>query len=446
MKVKIISFVMLLFALVRAEDKTILTIYEQSRAWVQDVRACDLPDGRGTLVLGQVPGNLNPESVLLQSQTAGQKFAVLEQVFLNPAANSDALYQAYEGQPVQIVTENGIGVSGTLVQSGSGEKVLEDDQGHLIVVQNNRIDHIILPPFSELVRKPYLEFQINNQGPLKQPLVLNYMTEALGWSADYNAELSGDEKTISISGDVSITNYAGMDYQEATVILMSGDVQFQAKKLRGTGAPMMAKAMVMSESATYDAADESVFEYHQYRLPFPVRLHNGETRQFHFVQPHTFHVDKKYLYESNQNAEKVSTALIGKNTLGMALPKGVVRIFQTQKDQPSLFIGEDQIAHVPEKAEIRFVTGYAFDITAKRIQTEQANIGSRMRQESYEITFTSAKESDITLWVREKFYGNWAITRSSIPFKKTDSQTAEFEVKLPKSSQTSLTYTVQTKW
>lgn len=56
------------------------------------------------------------------------------------------------------------------------------------------------------------------------------------------------------------------------------------------------------------------------------------------------------------------------NKLGIALPKGTVRVFKTDSADGSLeFIGEDSINHTPKDENITIKTGNAFDITANKI-------------------------------------------------------------------------------
>lgn len=441
-----ILIIMLSAVIGRAEDNTILTIYEQNRTWVQEIRQCELPSRNGKIVLDDLPAQLDPETVHLKSITSGGQLIVMNHAFYTPLANAATLYQACIGQTIQVITESGESVSGKLLQDNP-EILLQDDAGHLVVIPTHRLDHVILPPMGRrILQQPYLEFVVDNMSSINQQLELSYMTSQLGWHAHYSAELSDNEKEIALSGEVTIDNDSGKDYDNVMVVLIAGDVNWENQSLQNMPRRMPAKVMAMSEAASYDVQDEPVYEYHRYPFPYPFFIKSGESRKHHLIAGFTISVEKQYVYDSRVNPEKVVATLIGKNTTFMALPGGVLQLFRQNEDRSSMLIGESRLNHTPKDSEIKLTTGSVFDVQAERVQTSQNPVGSRMREESYEITFRSAKETNITIHVKEHFHGNWNLVTSSIPFKKPDSETVEFVIQIPKSGSNSLTYTVQTKW
>ena len=71
---------------------------------------------------------------------------------------------------------------------------------------------------------------------------------------------------------------------------------------------------------------------------------------------------KAYAYTAQQGAKKVGTLLrfvnSKDNNLGLALPKGIVRIYQVDKDDNQLeFIGEDRVDHTPKDEEVELKIG-----------------------------------------------------------------------------------------
>jgi hypothetical protein len=59
------------------------------------------------------------------------------------------------------------------------------------------------------------------------------------------------------------------------------------------------------------------------------------------------------------------------NTLGIALPKGVIRFYKNTKDNESVYVGEAFINHTPNKATVKLPMGEAFDIFANAKLTKQ---------------------------------------------------------------------------
>ena len=62
------------------------------------------------------------------------------------------------------------------------------------------------------------------------------------------------------------------------------------------------------------------------------------------------------------------------NQLGIALPKGRVRVFKKDPADASLeFVGEDEIDHTPKDEKLSLYIGDAFDIVAEQTMTDARN-------------------------------------------------------------------------
>lgn len=64
--------------------------------------------------------------------------------------------------------------------------------------------------------------------------------------------------------------------------------------------------------------------------------------------------------------------------MGIAFPKGTVRVFKEDNADGSLeFIGEDSINHTPKDENLTINTGNAFDIVSKKITNSRVNLDNR---------------------------------------------------------------------
>jgi hypothetical protein len=62
------------------------------------------------------------------------------------------------------------------------------------------------------------------------------------------------------------------------------------------------------------------------------------------------------------------------------------------------------------------------------------------------VSIRNRKEEDVTVTVREPMGGDWKLLTSSLPGKKVDAGTLEFEVPVPKGKEVKLTYRVSVRW
>jgi hypothetical protein len=155
---------------------------------------------------------------------------------------------------------------------------------------------------------------------------------------------------------------------------------------------------------------------------------------------------KKYIYNSYTDATKVFTYLSFKNdkksNLGIALPKGKVRVYKTDADALE-FIGEDKIDHTPENKDMDLKLGKVFDVSVVRTQIDYKRISSNSHQEAYGIEITNSKKEDIEIDIEENLGVGWKITESSDKYTKKNSQVIVFKVKVPAGKTYKVSYTVK---
>ena len=223
-------------------------------------------------------------------------------------------------------------------------------------------------------------------------------------------------------------------------------------------------------------SEKTFDEYHLYTLQRPATLHDGETKQVEFVRAAGVHSKTIYVYdgvkidqnryqgwgfENVRNDSSYGTqsnpkvwvmrefANTDANHLGMPLPKGRVRFYRRDTDGRLEFTGEDNIDHTPRNETIRTFTGAAFDMVGERRRTSfRIDNGRSMLDESFEIKVRNRKAEAAEVRVVEHLYRGttWEIPISSVPFRKTDSQTAEFVIQLAPGEEKSVNYSAHYTW
>jgi hypothetical protein len=112
------------------------------------------------------------------------------------------------------------------------------------------------------------------------------------------------------------------------------------------------------------------------------------------------------------------------------------------------FVGEDSIDHTPKNEEVRLKLGDAFDVTARRKQTDFKKLPSsgknnNVYESAYEVEIKNAKSEAVTVTVLEPMPGDWQILEKSHGFTKETSGTARFLVNVPASGSAVLRYRVK---
>jgi hypothetical protein len=139
------------------------------------------------------------------------------------------------------------------------------------------------------------------------------------------------------------------------------------------------------------------------------------------------------------------------SNLGNPMPKGIVRVYKKDSEGRAQFIGEDNVDHTPKNELVRLKLGDAFDVTARRKQTDFKKVDGSGRYNyiydaAFEVELKNAKKEAVTVTVLEPIPGDWEMLSESHPHTKAASGTAEFLVNVPAEGSATLTYRVRVKW
>jgi hypothetical protein len=451
MKRALICFVCLAgwMAAVSGQDVSI-TVYNQNRAVVRDVRPLALKPGVATVSFRDVAARIDPTTVHFRPVTDPDKLQVLEQNFEYDLAGSQSILDKYVDQDIRVLMDKGQQIQGRLLNAG-GDIVIEDAvSGEVKIIRRETVQSFEFPKLPEgLITRPTLVWLVDNRGADKQDVEVSYMTDGVNWHAEYVAVSSPDDKSLDLSGWVSIENQSGITYPNAKLKLVAGDVNvIRPKRLMRSGMAEESDAMALAAAPQFE--EKSFFEYHMYTLTRSSTLRNNQTKQISLFPPAVAKTEKLYVYDGSQDAVKINVRLECKNSkadgLGLPLPKGKVRVYKKDSDGSLEFIGEDEIDHTPADEKIRLSLGNAFDISGERVQKETKKTGNRSRQDLFEIRLRNHKKDAVQITVVEHFWGDWKIEPATHPFVKKDAGTAEFKVPVTADGESVLTFTVNTKW
>jgi hypothetical protein len=439
-----------------------VTVYNSDLALVRDVRKIDLPAGTVDLRFEDIASSIQPETVHIVSVTSPKALDVLEQNYEYDLLSPAKLLQKYVGKQVTLVRRE-IRDQST-VEVPVKATLLADNELPVWKVGNEivtgmRADRYIFPDVPKnLYSQPTLIWLLQSRDAASETIEASYLAGKIKWVADYVLNVTTDEKTGALNGWVTINNNTGAAFRNARLQLVAGQVHVSAPR-----PTMMERRMYQMEAAAAPQfAQEAISEYHLYTLNRRTTLENNESKQISLLSASGVHIQKTF--EVNGSASYYRSVLrpivpirdpvqvhlkfknSKDNSLGMPLPEGTVRVYETDSHGQEQFIGEDHIAHTPKDEQLDLLIGNAFDIVEERKQTEYQSLGSNASESAYQITIRNHKEVPVTVQVNEPLGADWTMESSNHKYEKTSAFSVRFEVSVHANSQSVLDYRVRVKW
>jgi hypothetical protein len=447
----------------KLEPGVALTVYNDNFGVVRESRQMSFEKGLNTVKFTDVASAIDPTTVNFRCLSSPGAVSILEQNYEYDLVNTNSLLKRYIDKNVTVVVKgSGADVSreltGVLLAAIGGDLILKSETEDIEIIGRAGVEEITLKELPEdLVTKPTLVWLTDATEKGEQLCQVAYTTGQINWNADYSALLSADEKRIDFTGWVTIDNKSGASYKDATIKLIAGDVR------RITEPTPPRARMYMAEQAVDKVAfeEKAFMEYHLYTLGRKSTINNNQVKQIEFIIPalgvpvkklYIYERGHRYIYSRGGQSEKVQIKLefenIKQNKLGIALPKGKVRVFKKDPADDSLeFVGEDQIDHTPRKEKLSLYIGNAFDIVPEHTLVDSKR-SRRKVVEKHKIELRNRKDQAVMVFVDEKFPAgvNWWIEGETHKYIKRDARTARFEVKISADSTETLQYTATQTW
>jgi len=445
-----------------------LSIYQRNLALIKDTRRVNWNSSQAAeinLIWQEISSAIKPETAWLRNLSHPEFLQVTAQHFDLELLTPQKLLQLHSGKQIMVIRTHPV----------TGEEFREEatvvsTSGGVILRFSDRIEtgipgRLIFSEIpAQLREKPAMLATLNPRTadyPAQSDLQLTYLSEGLTWQADYILQIDHEERQAQLIGQATLTNLSGITYHNASLELIAGDLN-QIREIRSPSAKRMvlASESVSTQSDTITA--DAQFELHRYSLPGKATLPDQQSRQITFLSAQHIPVKKifrlqgqSYYYSSqhHQTEQKLPIDVYisfrnSGNSLGIPLPRGIMRTYLNNQDHDLQCIGEDQIAHTPNKETVQLKLGQAFDITANKKQMEfkkllTADPATRQFETEHQIVFSNAKKEAVTVEVHEPIPGDWQIVTESHPHKKIASNMAQWQIRLPAESLAVLSYRVR---
>jgi hypothetical protein len=438
-----------------------VTVYNSDIALVRDVRNLELPRGSFDLRFMDIAATVNPATVHFRSLTEPSRVSVLEQNYEYDLLEPDKLLRKYVGRDVTLVRTRQDG--GTTRQEDVTAHLLSYNTGPVWrigreIVTGLHADHIRFPELPEnLYSRPTLIWSLENAGAARHRVEASYLAGKLSWSADYVLTVAREDKAADLDGWVTLGNQSGTAFKNARLQLVAGDLN---RVRQGIGGVMRDEARRAFEAAAAaPMAQESFSEYHLYTLGRKTSINNNETKQVSMLNGTGVPVQKRYVVDGQafyyHNAQHPGAPIKDvvqvyyqfkndeRSGLGMPMPAGVVRVYQSDSRGGVQFVGEDRITHTPKDETLKLKIGNAFDVVCERNQIDFEKIGGSTYEVEYEITLRNHKATAIAVEVNEPIGGTWRMLRSSHEWTKTAAWASQFTVPVDADGTAVLKYRVR---
>lgn len=434
-----------------AQGNVSVTVYNGDTALVQDIRKLNIANGTSRIEFPDVSAQIQPETVSFAAADA----TIVEQNFDYDLLTPGKLMEKAVGETITLVRTNPatgaetrerakvLSVNeGVVVQIGSRIEVLRDDGLPVRAIFDKVPDN--------LRARPTLSITLDSQRAGTRDASIRYLTEGLGWSADYVALFDEAKGTIDVQGWVTLSNSSGTTYTNADTLLVAGDPQGASGfGSRGSG---------IRSAGTETAERERLGDFYLYPVG-RTTIADRQTKQVNFLDAQGVPASRAYEYragwlasvEEPRSADTVVKFSSSKSGgLGDAIPAGTVRFYQRDQRGSPQFIGENSIAHTPMGSALALKTGEAFDVKVKTTVVERKRLSASKWQTSMRYELTNARDSAVTVDLMQSGLDfGWTDTRivaESVKSERKNSDAVVWAVPVPANGSAAVTATFETRY
>ena len=136
----------------------------------------------------------------------------------------------------------------------------------------------------------------------------------------------------------------------------------------------------------------------------------------------------------------------GKQGLGAPLPQGAIRVYEPDRAGRLRYTGAADIPPTPKDRRVSVTLANAFDVTAEYHTLSSRQLSRRKVRKEVAILLRNERAQPVRVRVVQGFSGGWSMAASSQPHQKPDSSTGQWNVPVPASGSTRLSFTADLSW
>jgi hypothetical protein len=433
---------------VLAEENLAITIYNDNRVLIEDVRDIQFANGRSTITLPNVSSQIMAQTVTFEADD----ISIVEQNYDFDLLSPSKMMEKAVGQTVTIVRTNpGNGKEtreeakvlsvnqGVVLQIGDRIEVLRDDGAPTRVIFDK------VPP--NLKAKPTLSVKVDSAKAGTRPAKITYLANGMSWRADYVALFDETAGEMSLQGWATLTNGTDTTFDDAETTLVAGNITNN----RGSRRPQPSYQGGGSEAVD----QERIGDNYLYPLPGRTTIASRQTKQVSFVDADKVEAKKAYEFmaygfnteRTPRNADvRIAFSNAKSKGLGAPLPMGTIRVYTKDSRGRAQFIGEDAISHIAGGADISLKIGEAFDVTVQPKLIDRKPVSRKVTDTTMEYLIKNAKDEDAVVTIRQGV-GGWRVIREireeNFESRQPDFTSYVWDVPVPAEGETTLRFTIR---
>lgn len=424
-------------------------------ALITETRSIDLPAGESEIQFRGVADTMVPQT----ADIGGLPEETVERNFDYDLLSPRALLAKSVGQTVHLVRTDrrtGKAVEQTArVHSGPDGAILEIDGKFEALHCSGLPERLVFDRVPEgLIDTPTLTVRTDAARAGHYVVTLRYIAAGLNWSADYVARIGADDRTLALTGWITLANFADTGFANAPVDVIAGHVEtsgddeapkpqaipyddacwpvdidwararvlkdmlgFAAARAAPAPPPAMAPDLqTVTVSATRREIEARNFgDYKQYPLPEPTTVAARQTKQVLFLDRKSVPFDRVYSYRMSLRPRMETNAILlasvllrlhntSEGGLGMALPAGGISAMAVAADGNPFLAGQDKLGDVAVGMPLEIAIGQTTAVRAQVRVTGTAtgeHGGATHSRNTLEVTMTNDKAVPVTLEWRQ---------------------------------------------
>ncbi|WP_018075259.1 DUF4139 domain-containing protein [Novosphingobium nitrogenifigens] len=377
-------------------------------ALISETREVDVPAGSATIRFPGVAAGMLAESAVVTGLPVGVREKNLDAALLSPGR----LYGGWYGRPVMVRRHDPktgrLREERAVVRSApGGAAVVETASGFEVLNCGPFKDSLAYPGVPQgLSSSPTLSVATDAPSGAHARVTLSYLAWNFDWRADYVLDLEADRRHAMLNAWVTLASGDVTSFVGAQTSVVAGNPDFDEKRAHGDeedGGTFMfrcfpasappspivappppivgqafpapeADLVVTAMRRVVAAKMEDLGDLKLYRLPLPTTVAARGQKQVALFAPRRIVVEQVLTADlgSDDDDNKPDVGMVVRlrnrkeNGLGLALPKGAVRVFARQNGA-ELLLGQGQITDraVNERADITY--GTSPQVTAHEI-------------------------------------------------------------------------------
>lgn len=385
-----------------------LTIYNDSVAMVTEQRKVNFKEGKQHIIYENVPSNIIQESVRTKFSN---ELTLYSQNYSFDTINFNSLLKFYLGKKISYINNSNKKVEAFLL-SENPILIKDLETKEIIVINDN--EKILFPEIPDSMSlTPSLFWNVYAKKNQENGFIkINYLTNGFNWLSNYTLSIN---KKSSLNGWITVTNNSGVDYPNANLTFLAGDINLFKKNIyeKQYMATMDLKENSLAATPmagfTPEINDLEFNGYHLYKIPFKESLKDKETKQISFI-------NKEDLKYKEFGKTKLTTNIFSRsvvpinfdsiieientkeNGLGISLPKGLIRVFKEDKDNIEQFIGESEINNISTNDKFSLKIGKLFDIKGEyKIINHETNTSHMYHEKEIKLSNRSNQKIDLKI-------------------------------------------------